>query len=312
LDFMQPAMSFSTAVWAAGVFGAKDARGLLSPRPSDMNKTDRGRVLVAGGSENYPGAPILSARAALRSGSGIVSLLSLPQVCLVCASCLPEAVQLPAERPSWLEAALGELPRANAAAAGPGLGRSAEALAFAAELWKTWNRPLLVDGDALYALAVSPEELPPRQDAVLTPHEGEAARLLGTGPEDVRRNRAEAAERLARRWGCVLLKGEGTLVAAGPDENGAVKMVRLTQGGPELSVPGSGDVLSGCIGTFLAQGFGPFEAACLGGTLHGMAGARARARRGVDGILASEIADNLSFALRSLRAKEEVFPVCHN
>jgi NAD(P)H-hydrate epimerase len=296
-------MSFSAAVrGASGVFGPEEARGLLPPRPSDMNKTDRGRVLIAGGSENYPGAPILSTRAALRSGSGIVSLLSLPQVCLVCAQGLPEAVQLPAERPLWLKTALEELPRTNAAAAGPGLGRSAEAIAFAAELWKTWDKPLLMDGDALYALAVSPEELPPRQDAVLTPHEGEAARLLGTTPEDIRRNRAEAAERLARRWGCVLLKGEGTLVAADP-----LKMARLNQGGPELSVPGSGDVLSGCIGAFLAQGLGPFEAACLGGTLHGMAGARARARRGVDGILASEIADGLSFALRSLRAKEEVY-----
>jgi hydroxyethylthiazole kinase-like uncharacterized protein yjeF len=287
-------------------FGPEDIRDLIPSRPSDMNKTDRGRILVAGGSENYPGAAALSTRAALRSGSGIVSLLSLPQVCLACASRLPEAVQLPAERPSWLETALKELPRTNAAVAGPGLGRSAEALAFAAELWKTWDRPLLMDGDALYALAVSPEpepkKLPPRQNAVLTPHEGEAARLLAATPEDVRRNRAEAAERLSRRWGCVLLKGEGTIVAS----SGAaahIRMARLSQGGPELSVPGSGDVLSGCIGAFLAQGLEPFEAACLGGTLHGMAGASLKARKGVDGILASEIADELPFVLRSLRTE---------
>jgi hydroxyethylthiazole kinase-like uncharacterized protein yjeF len=288
-------------------FGPEDIRDLIPSRPSDMNKTDRGRILVAGGSENYPGAAALSTRAALRSGSGIVSLLSLPQVCFVCASRLPEAVQLPADRPSWLETALKELPRTNAAVAGPGLGRSAEAIAFATELWKTWNRPLLMDGDALYALAVSPEQenLPPRQNTVLTPHEGEAARLLAATPEYVRQNRAEAAERLSRRWGCVLLKGEGTIVASngGAAYNGRnpVRMARLSQGGPELSVPGSGDVLSGCIGAFLAQGLEPFEAACFGGTLHGMAGARLKARKGVDGILASEIADELPFVLRQGR-----------
>jgi NAD(P)H-hydrate epimerase len=313
---MKPAECFSGEDRpASGVFGPENARGLLPSRPSDMNKTDRGRILVAGGSENYPGAPIMSTRAALRSGSGIVSLLSLPKVCLACASRLPEAVQLPAGRPSWPEIALNELPRTNAAVVGPGLGRSPEAIAFVAELWKKWDKhkPLLMDADALYALAVSPD-LPPRQNAVLTPHEGEAARLLATTPEEIRRNRAEAAERLSRRWGCVLLKGGGTLVAAAAaaadgERSATVKMVRLGQGGPELSVPGSGDVLSGCIGAFLAQGLEPFDAACLGGTLHGMAGARLRRRMGVDGILASEIADELPFVLRSLRERDEMSEV---
>ncbi|MDR1376431.1 MAG: NAD(P)H-hydrate dehydratase [Synergistaceae bacterium] len=276
------------------VFDREDALKLLPPRFSGMNKTDRGRILVAGGSKNYPGAPILSALAALRSGSGIVSLLSFPEVCHVCASRLPEAVQLPTEEGAWLKTALEEPPRAHAAVTGPGLGRSHAAVSFVAALWKEWNKPLLVDGDGLYALAVS-EGCLSRKDAVLTPHEGEAARLLAWTPEDVRRNRVDAAERLSKRWGCVLLKGEGSLVA----DRG--KIFRLSQGGPELSVPGSGDVLSGCIGTFLAQGLSPLEAACLGGTLHGMAGARLREAIGIDGILASEIANTLPLILRSLR-----------
>jgi NAD(P)H-hydrate epimerase len=261
-----------------------------------MNKADRGRVLIAGGSKNYPGAPILSTLAALRSGGGVVSLLSSPEACRACASRLPEAVQLPVEDASWTDAALEELSRSNAAVTGPGLGRSDAAVAFVADLWERWDKPLLVDGDALYALAVLSEKRAPRGDAVLTPHEGEAARLLSWSPEDVRRNRVDAVERLSRRWGCVLLKGEGSLVAF------EGKIIRLTQGGPELSVPGSGDVLSGCIGTFLAQGLNPLEAACLGGTLHGMAGRRLKESKGVDGILASEIADELPFVLRSLRA----------
>jgi NAD(P)H-hydrate epimerase len=270
-----------------------------------MNKGDRGRLLVAGGSENYPGAPILAALGALRSGGGVVSLLSTPEACRACASRVPEVVQLP-EGPwieDWIETRMdvlsGELPRTNALVVGPGLGRSEGAVAFASALWKRWDRPLLVDGDALYALAVAGDSLAPRPDAVLTPHEGEAARLLSSTPAEVRRDRTGAAGRLAKRWGCVLLKGEGTLVAS------AASMVRLDQGGPELSVPGSGDVLSGCIGAFLAQGLSPSDAALLGGTLHGLAGRRLRERMGVDGILASEIANELPFVVRALREMAE-------
>jgi NAD(P)H-hydrate epimerase len=289
-----------------------------------MNKGDRGRLLVAGGSENYPGAPILTSLAALRSGGGIVSLLSLPEVCQACASRVPEVVQLPANLSSkavlsskealpsdaWLDVVSAELSRTNAAVVGPGLGRSREAVAFVRAMWEKWDRPLLLDGDALYGLAVAGESLAWRSDVVLTPHEGEAARLLASTPEEIRRDRAEAAERLSKRWGCVLLKGEGTLIASIAASTNATpaaerafvdRRARVDQGGPELSVPGSGDVLSGCIGVFLAQGMDPFDAALLGGTLHALAGRRLRDRKGLDGILASEIADELPFVIRALR-----------
>lgn len=290
------------AIGALGSIGMEnELRKLLPSRPSDMHKGDRGRILVAGGSKNYPGAPILTSLAALRSGGGIVSLLSLPEVCCACASRLPEVVHLPVPTEiSWLATALAELPRTDVAVVGPGLGRSDAALRFAAALWEAWDRPLLMDGDALYALAVV---APPgsRANAVLTPHEGEAARLLSTTSAAIRRDRERAAKALAERWGCVLLKGEGTLIVS-PD---AKKAVRLNYGGPELSVPGSGDVLSGCIGVFLAQGLPPFEAAFLGGALHARAGQLLRERGGVDGILASEIADELPHVIRTLRETSE-------
>jgi NAD(P)H-hydrate epimerase len=165
-------------------------------------------------------------------------------------------------------------------------------------MWEGWDKPLLMDGDSLYALALMSEPTL-KFNAVLTPHEGEAARLLSSTPGEVRRNRVHAAESLAKRWGCVLLKGEGTIVAS--YDRGTLKMVRLADGGPELSVPGSGDVLSGCVGAFLAQGLNPFGAACLGGTLHGMAGERLKKSKGVDGLLASEIADELPYVIKSLR-----------
>lgn len=278
-------------------FSRAEAAALLPARPDDMHKGDRGRLLVVGGSDRYPGAPALSALGALRSGGGVVSLLSSPSVCAVCAARLPEVVYLPGGK-DWASAALAAASSFGAAVVGPGLGRSVGALNVVRELWVRWPRPLLVDGDGLFALAGEPGEgCFARSDAVLTPHEGEAAHLLGTTAEAVRADRPGAARELAERWGCVLLKGRSTIVAL----RGKKTVHRLGWGGPELSVPGSGDVLSGCVGAFLAAGLAVRDAALLGGALHGMAGALLRSG-GVDGVLASQIADALRPVLRELRS----------
>lgn len=278
-------------------FSRAEASALLPGRPSTMHKGDRGRLLVVGGSDRYPGAPALSVLAALRSGSGVVTLLSSSAVCAACAARLPEAVHFPVDG-DWSEVALAEAPSFSAAVVGPGLGRTPRGMNGVRELWNRWPKPLLVDGDGLFALSGGVgEACPPRDDAVLTPHEGEAARLLGTTAEAVRGDRPAAARRLAERWGCVLLKGNPTIVV----RRGGEAAFRLDFGGPELSVPGSGDVLSGCIGTFLAAGLSVRDAALLGAALHGMAGERLRAG-GVDGVLASEIAEALRPVIGGLRS----------
>ena len=282
--------------------GREDVAGLLPRRPDDMHKGGRGRLLIVGGSERYPGAPALSALGALRSGAGVVTLLSLPCVCAACAARLPEVVQRPVEDPArWIDAAIEEASSSSAAVVGPGLGRSDEAMAFAVGMWERWPGWLLMDGDGLFALA-SHARAPgpsPRGDAVITPHEGEAARLLGTGAEAVRADRIGAVRTLADRWGCALLKGRGTLVA----RRGEDRVRRLGWGGAELAVPGSGDVLSGCIGAALASGLSPLDAAVLGASLHGMAGDRLRAD-GIDGALASEIAHALRDAIHGMREEK--------
>ena len=278
-------------------FSRAEAAALLPRRPADMHKGRRGRLLVVGGSVRYPGAPALSALAALRTGGGVVSLLSSPAACAACAARLPEVVFLPGGE-NWAGSALAEAPSFAAAVVGPGLGRSPDALDTVRELWIRWPKPLLMDGDGLFALTgPMAEACFLRGDAVLTPHEGEAARLLGTTAEAVRADRLDAARRLADRWGCVLLKGSPTIVA----RRGEKTARRLDWGGPELSVPGSGDVLSGCIGALLAAGLTACDAALLGAALHGMAGARLRVG-GVDGVLASEIADALRPAMEALRS----------
>ena len=152
-----------------------------------------------------------------------------------------------------------------------------------------------MDGDGLNALAVTKDDLRPRTDSVLTPHEAEAGRLLGIPPAAVHADRPGAVRELSERWGCVVLKGHHTLVASGD------RFAEVRHGGPELAVPGSGDVLSGCIGAFLAMGLDAFDAAVLGANIHGIAG-ELLSKLGTDGLLASEIAHALRKVIHEIRA----------
>lgn len=251
--------------------------------------------MIAGGSVRYPGAPALSALGALRSGSGVVTVLSLQGVCGFCASRLPEVIYcFDDDTFRWKELALSQK-NIDALVIGPGLDKSVAAEIFTSRMWREWPSKILVDGDGLNALATSRDDLKPREDAVLTPHEGEAGRLLGISYGQVHADRPGAVRELSERWGCVVLKGHHALVAQGE------KFAEIPYGGPELSVPGSGDVLSGCIGAFLAGGLDAFDAAVLGASVHGLAG-ELLAREGVDGVLASEIADTLRKVIHGLRA----------
>ncbi|MBQ7543596.1 MAG: NAD(P)H-hydrate dehydratase [Synergistaceae bacterium] len=272
-----------------------NVKDLLPARSPEMHKGHRGRLLIVGGSERYTGAPALSALGALRSGAGVVTLLSLQNVCDVCAARLPEVVYCPEDdRFRWKELALAQK-NIDALVIGPGLDRTIAAEIFTSRMWKEWPKKILVDGDGLNALSVTKDDLRARADSVLTPHEGEAGRLLGIPPAAVHADRPGAVRELSERWGCVVLKGHNTLVASGE------KYAEIKHGGPELSVPGSGDVLSGCIGAFLAMGLEAFDAAVLGATIHGMAG-DLLARSGVDGVLASEIAHTLRKVIGDLRS----------
>ena len=274
-----------------------NVKDLLPPRPDYMHKGFRGRLLIVGGSERYPGAPALSALGALRSGSGIVTILSLEKVCNACASRLPEVVYCyDDDRFRWRELAFAQK-NIDALVIGPGLDRSVAAELFTSRMWREWHGKILVDGDGLHALNSSKNDLNARKDAVLTPHEGEAARLLGITADDVRSDRFYAVSELSAKWGCVVLKGHHTLIASGE------KFAEIKHGGPELSVPGSGDVLSGCIGAFLAMGLEAFDAAVLGTTIHGMAG-EILATGGVDGVLASDIANTLRRVIHMLRTSK--------
>jgi NAD(P)H-hydrate epimerase len=194
-----------------------------------------------------------------------------------------------------------ELPAFDAAVVGPGMGNDDEtrALTWAllADLAADIARGSVIDADALNALAAfsEPRELP--ANAVLTPHPGEMARLLGTSTAAVQSRRMEAALEAAGRFGCtVVLKGAHSVVAH-PDGRRALSPFA----NPLLATAGSGDVLAGMIAAYLAQGLLPFEAACLGVYLHGATGEAIRAEYGDSGLLASEIAGRLPRVVKDLR-----------
>ncbi|MDR1885802.1 MAG: NAD(P)H-hydrate dehydratase [Synergistaceae bacterium] len=268
----------------------------LAPRtPEDAHKSGRGGLLIIGGSMNFRGAPLLAALAALRAGCGLV-LLAIPDLQVEEANALlPEAIFLPlpskdgfirgkaADRviEPWYE-------RCNAVVLGPGLGRSPECERLTAYIHKEWDVPLLMDADALYHLAALEKALYPsvsREDMLITPHAGEAAHLLGSTARTVTAKRLESGSELVIRFGATLLKGPRTLILS----EGESRVI--LEGGPALAVPGSGDVLSGVIGAYMARGLSIMDAATLGALVHAEAGRRI-ARR--DGVLAREIADSIT------------------
>ena len=242
------------------------------------SKYDAGSVLVIGGSDGMSGAPALAARAALRAGAGLVW------------ACVPDAVidRVAAHTPEvmvcGLERSLELAARAGAVVCGPGLGRDAHVAPLVERLVAEVSTPLLLDADALFALAGRLGELAGRaHPTVLTPHAGELARLLGVERRQVDANRLASVEAaLSLSGACVLLKGPDTLVAF-PGE--ALRVVETAV--PQLATAGAGDVLSGVIGALLARGLAPIDAASLGGLAHGLAAGEAQKRLGT--LLASDL-----------------------
>lgn len=268
----------------AAVVEAADVAGWWQPRPPDAHKWDRA-VRVVAGSPGMTGAASLSASAAMRAGAGIV-WLSVPGAEHPSAA-LIEVVGKPLPTEGWADGVLAELDRFGVLVVGPGLGRSAAVDADVAAVVAAASCPVLVDGDGLSALAAAPGGAVAALErrvapTVLTPHDGEFARLAGGPPGD---DRFDDVRRLAADTGAiVLLKGPTTLVA---EPGGAVRVV--TTGDQRLATAGTGDVLSGTIGALLASGIKPFEAAAAGAWLH----AAASATGPPEGLVASDVVDAL-------------------
>ena len=275
-------------------------------RPVHGHKGTFGHVLVLGGSVRYPGAPVLTARAVLRSGAGLVTI-GCPKgahATIASHAMCEMTVPLP-DAPFGVFAegavseALDRAERVQAVALGPGLSTEGPALEFARQIATLCPLPLVVDADGLNAFAASAQRLEscpaPR---ILTPHPGEAARMLGCTVNEVVEDRIGASVRLARETECIVcMKGAGTIVTD------AERIYVNQSGNSGMATAGSGDVLTGVIAALLAQGMTSFDAAVLGVYLHGRAGDLAADRLGEHGLIATDILDALPLAFRDHAAR---------
>lgn len=281
-DLGVPGGIYDSVPASASLMDFEVCRGWLGPRHRNAHKGRFGHVLVVGGDEGYAGAVRLAAEAALRVGAGLVSIATRPAHAASLVGQRPELMCRGVSDPAELGPLLS---RATLVVLGPGLGLSAWSRAMLGRVLES-EHPLVVDADGLNLLA---EAGPRRRDWVLTPHPGEAARLLGSTTRAIQTDRFSAAGSLVRTWGGVcVLKGAGTVLARGGPTGDEHEVALCRGGNPGMASGGMGDVLSGVVGGLLAQGLEPWKAARLGVCLHGWAGDRA-AEAGERGLLAMDL-----------------------
>lgn len=283
---------------------AADVGALVRERQCAAHKGDFGHLLVLAGARGKSGAAVLCGGAALRVGTGLVTLAGPSSLNSVFSSTLIEAMTIPfPERPdgslSLDEAAIARAIQGKSAVAfGPGVGVSADTIGLTRWLLQYSEQPLVIDADGLNCLATDLSVLREAQvPVVLTPHPGEMARLINSSNAEVQAHRLEVARTFAAQHDCYLvLKGAYTVIAA-PDGQAWINAT----GNPGMASGGMGDVLTGILSGLLAQGYAPSEACALGVFLHGYAGDGAAQEKGESGILARDLIERLPEGLRALR-----------
>ncbi|MFH1476836.1 MAG: NAD(P)H-hydrate dehydratase [Verrucomicrobiota bacterium] len=281
-----------------------DLYPLFARRARTGHKGAFGHLLIVGGAAGFSGAIALAARAALRSGVGLVTVVVPRAIVPIVAGLAPEAmVHGVAETeigslasgmwPIWRE----RLDPFAAILAGPGMTRHAETAVLVKMMLAEIKAPLALDADALNVFEGQAGELTKRTcPLVITPHPGEMARLLGCTSAEVQANRFEIAKEASARMRAVtILKGAGTLVA----EAGQPLAINMT-GNPGMATGGMGDVLAGLLGGLLAQGLKPFDAARAAVCLHGRAGDQAADEKSEQGIIAGDLIEELPYAFQNI------------
>jgi len=276
-DLEIPAAVYTRELPSATRISGAWVRSRLPQRMRSAHKGAFGHVAILGGNHGMSGAARLAGEAAARVGAGLVSVATRPEHAALLSTARPELMCHGVTTAADVRRVLA---RATVAAIGPGLGQSAWARALFGQILDA-ELPCVIDADALNLLAAEPERC---EHWVLTPHPGEAARLLSSTVAQVQRDRFAAARALQKKYGgVVVLKGAGTLVVA-PDS--AVYV--CDAGNPGMASGGMGDVLTGVIVGLLAQGLSLTDAACVGVHVHAVAADRA-ARDGERGLLASDV-----------------------
>lgn len=284
------------------------ARKLLPVRPPDGHKGTFGHLFVIAGSRGFTGAVTMMCMAAARSGAGLVTAGIPRALADVVAGSMMEIMTFPLPSndqetfsPAAADPAIAFAENKDAVALGPGLSQHPHARAFALRLIEKCKPPILIDADALNALSNDIEVLS-RRDAptVLTPHPGEMSRLCGLSTKEIQAAREQVAAEYADKWKVTLvLKGADTIVAS---PGGDVFL--NTTGNSGMGTGGTGDVLSGMIGSLMAQGLEGTDAAILGVYAHGLAGDFAARDLTGRGMIAGDVIDRLPEAWSALEIEE--------
>ncbi len=278
---------------------------VIPQRLRASHKGDNGHVLIIAGSAEMPGAAVMSAKAALRSGAGLFTVAAIPQVCEIVAHHLPECIFLPlpeamggidVEASEYL---LEQQDRFDSALFGPGLSQRPEVQTFLGRVWQDWELPSVIDADALNAVAKGIAL--PRSECVLTPHPGEMSRLLKASIAEVQSDRFSTVSQATEQFGkCVLLKGLYSMVG---DRSQPISVNRT--GNPGMATGGMGDILGGVIATLLGQTLPSYHAAAAAMYWHGLAGDICAKEIGTIGYSAMDVANALPHARAKIVASCE-------
>ncbi len=265
---------------------------LIKKRDKGIHKGDCGRVLIYAGSKGMAGAAVLCARAALRAGAGLVRVSVPEELFPILQIGVPEATCI--TRGRFIE----DLMQYSAIAIGPGLGDEKRDGILIKKILESTDQPVVLDADGLNLLRNDLAVLKNAQaKLIITPHPGEAGRLLNRKTAAINQDRLQSAKELATITGAVtVLKGAGSVVAT-PEGETYIN----TTGNPGMATGGSGDVLTGVVAALAGQGLNREAATLAGVFLHGLAGDLAADRMGEYGLIASDIADMVAIAIKSIR-----------
>lgn len=281
-------------------FSHKEIKGLIPERNPAGNKGTFGKVLLIAGSHDMAGAAVLCGRSILRTGAGMVKIITAEENRGILQNALPEAL-LYTYKEAPDEAKIEEAVKwADVLVAGPGMGKEKNACLLMKQILKQGKLPMVIDADGLNLIAENNDlreavRAYERRHIIMTPHPGEFVRLAGISMEEYKKEPGQAVKALAREFGCVVAGKDAVTLVSSPD----IEQIYMNLTGNDgMATAGSGDVLTGIIGGLLAQGNAFFEAACIGCCLHGRAGEKASEKRGRYGMTAADIIEGICQVLR--------------
>ena len=283
----------------------KQMQALIPKRSADAHKGDCGRVFIIAGSEGMTGAAVLSARGALRCGAGLVTVGTAASERPIVANGVIEAMTLALDCEngkiidSATEKILEYAQKSDSVVFGPGLGQNRHIRRILRRLLAEYGGKLVIDADGLNALSENCDILDKRRcEVVITPHPGEMSRLLRKEISEVQSNREKLASEFAAKYGItVVLKGQNTVIAGCKTVASHCRLHINTTGNCGMATGGTGDVLSGVVAGFMAQGLSAYDAAVLGAYIHGKAGDIAANKYGIHGLIAGDVAEAVAFAI---------------